>query len=231
MTLPLRLSVPLLLAALASTPTLAEPVYNQVALRAEVSREIVQDRMLVTLYREAQASDPAQLSNQITHSLNRALQRARQADGVSVSLGSRRSYPVYDKEGSRITAWRERAELQLESGDFPALSRLVAELLGELQMGNLQFSVSDAIRQQNEDAMLKDAVAAFRARADLVTGALGGNGYELMSLNLGSGGFQPVMRSMTMKAERMDAGAIPDIAPGTQQITVSADGTIQVQMP
>ena len=140
-----------------------EPRYNQVALRAEVSQEVAHDLMQVTLYSEAQHSDPAQLASQITQTLNNAIQRARQAKGVKVELGSRHSYPVYDDKGQRIRAWRERAELRLESSDFASLSALSGELLGSLQMGGMHFSMADSTRQHSEDAQLKAAVAAFVA--------------------------------------------------------------------
>lgn len=119
----------------------------------------------------------------------------------------------------------------MESGDFAALSQLTGELMKSLKMGDMHFSVSDPIRKQNEDALLKDAVAAFRARAQLATEALGGSGYRLVNLNLGSGGgYQPEMRSASMKFSR-DAMPTPEIEAGTREISVTADGTIEVQLP
>lgn len=220
-----------LLACIACLPAAAdEQHYNQISLRAEASSEVAHDRMHVTLYSEAQHEDPAQLAAQTTEAMNKALQRARQAKGVVVSQGSRSSYPVYEEKGQQITAWRERAELRLESGDFAALSKLTGELMQDLKMGSMQFSVSDAIRKQNEDALLKDAVAAFRARAQLATEALGGADYRIVSLNLGSGGgYQPVMRNFAMKS--MDSMPTPEVEAGTRQVSVSADGVIEVQMP
>lgn len=208
-----------------------EQHYNQISLRAEATSEVAHDRMHVTLYSEAQHEDPAQLAAQTTEAMNKALQRARLAKGIVVSQGSRSSYPVYEEKGQQITAWRERAELRLESGDFAALSKLTGELMQDLKMGSMQFSVSDAIRKQNEDALLKDAVAAFRARAQLATEALGGGDYKIVSLNLNSSGrYQPeMMRSVAMKS--MDAMPTPDIEAGTRQISIDADGVIEVQMP
>jgi predicted secreted protein len=219
------------LAAACSLPAAAEQQhYNQVALRAEVSSEVAHDRMHVTLYSEAQHSDPAQLAAETTRTINQALQRARQEKAVIVSQGSRSSYPVYEEKGQKITAWRERAELRLESSDFASLSKLTAELMQSLKMGGMHFSVSDPIRKQNEDALLKDAVTAFRARAQLATEALGGTGYKLVSLNLNSAGYQPVMRGAAMKMNMMDAAPVPEIEAGTRQVTVNADGVIEVQM-
>ncbi len=213
--------------------------YNQVALRAEVSQAIAHDLMQVTLYSEAQHSDPAALAADITHTLNAAIKQARSVKGVSVALGSRHSYPVYsenkgDDKRQHITAWRERAELRLESADFAALSQLSGEMLQTLKMAGMDFSIAAATRQAHEDALLKDAVAAFKARAQLATEALGGSGYKLVNLNLSSGGFQPPMpmRMSTMKGSMMmDAAVAPEIEAGTSQVTVSADGLIEVQMP
>ena len=220
-----------LLACIACLPAVAdEQHYNQISLRAEATSEVAQDRMHVTLYSEAQHEDPAQLAAETTRTMNKALERARQAKGVVVSQGSRSSYPVYEEKGQQITAWRERAELRLESGDFATLSKLTGELMQDLKMGSMQFSVSDAIRKQNEDALLKDAVAAFHARAQLATEALGGSDYRIVSLNLSSGGgYQPEMRNFAMKS--MDAAPTPDIEAGTRQISINADGVIEVQMP
>ncbi|RML46914.1 hypothetical protein APX70_02145, partial [Pseudomonas syringae pv. maculicola] len=68
-----------LAAALSSLPALAEEArYNQISLRAEVNQEVQRDLMLVTLYTEAQDSDPARLAAQITETLNKALGQARQ---------------------------------------------------------------------------------------------------------------------------------------------------------
>ena len=120
---------------LASLPALAadEPRYNQVSLRAEVSKEVARDLMVVTLYSEAQNTDPGKLAKQITETMNKAVQQSRQVKDVKISQGSRNSYPVYDSKGQKISGWRERAELRLESANFPALSQLTADLLQELR--------------------------------------------------------------------------------------------------
>lgn len=232
-----RFAVPfaLGLSAFASLPAMAdEPRYNQVSLRAEVSQEVAHDRMYVTLYTEAQSDDPAELAAGVTKTLNAALDKARKVQGVKVSLGSRQSYPVYEKEGSRISAWRERAELRLESAEFARLSQLSADLLGELKMADMSFAVAEDTRKSSEDGLIKSAVEAFKARAQLATEAVGGKGYKLVSLNLNSGGFQPIM---PMRAMAMDSGsfskseAAPQIEAGTSRVSMSADGVIEVQLP
>lgn len=223
-------------AALVSLPAMADepPRYNQISLRAEVNQDVQRDLMLVTLYTEAQDSDPAKLAAQITETVNKALGQARQVKEVKIRQGNRNSYPVYEEKGQKITGWRERAELRLESADFAALSKLTGELLNDLKMGGMDFSISPTTRKASEDSLLKDAVAAFKTRAQLVTEALGGTGYKLVNLNLNTSGFpQPYLRApvMMMKASREDAAATPDIEAGTSQVTVAADGVIEVAIP
>ncbi|HYQ39072.1 MAG TPA: SIMPL domain-containing protein [Pseudomonas sp.] len=222
-------------ASLCLSPLRAEeqPRYNQISLRAEVSREVAHDRMQILLYSEAQQSDPAKLAAQTTETLNRAIERARAVKAVEVSLGSRQSFPVYDDKGRKVLAWRERAELRLESADFAALARLGSELQGELQMAGLHFSLSAANRQQHEDQLLKDAVAAFKARAQLVSQAMGASGYKLVRLDLNAGGGpRPPLRMAAMKSLAVADGApLPQIEAGTSELTVNADGVIEVQLP
>ncbi|WP_277963812.1 SIMPL domain-containing protein [Pseudomonas sp. RIT-To-2] len=220
---------------LASLPVLADeaPRYNQISLRAEVSQEVPRDLMLVTLYSEEQNADPAKLAAQVTEAMNKALGKARAVKEVKISQGSRNSYPIYDDKGQKITGWRERAELRLESADFPALSTLTGQLLQDLKMGGMSFTISPKTRTASEDALLKDAVAAFKARAQLATEALGGKGYKVVSMNLNSSGYQqPFPRAaMMMKSAMADSAPTPEVEAGTSQVSMNADGTIEVQMP
>lgn len=226
----------LALAALVSLPALADSPshYNQVALRAEVSHEVPHDLMQVNLYSEAQQADASRLAEETTRRLNAAVKRARQVPGVKISLGSRNSYPVYDKDHRRIVAWRERANLRLEGTDFATLSRLTADLLDDLSMGGMSFAVSDATRHKHEDELLREAVAAFRARAQLATEALGATSYRLVSLDLNGNGVRPPipLRAVTMKSmARMEEAPAQEIEAGTSQVGVNAEGVIEVQMP
>lgn len=229
-----RLSVLLFPAALLVSTAQADNLhYNQVSLRAEVSQEVPHDLMQVILYSEAQDNDPAKLAASITENLNKAIAQARQSKGVQVSLGSRHSYPVYSDNGEQISAWRERAELRLESAQFSQLSKLTGELLQQLKMGGMTFSIADSTRQASEDALIKTAVESFKARAQLTSETLGGNAYKIVNLSFNSG-FQPPMpvRMAAMKGMAMnEAAPAPEIEAGSSKVTLSVDGVIEVQMP
>ncbi|PVZ12359.1 MULTISPECIES: SIMPL domain-containing protein [unclassified Pseudomonas] len=228
----LLLAAGLLLSPLAGAEALN---YNQVSLRAEATREVPRDLMNVTLYTEDQGRDPAQLAKGVSETLNKALAQARAVEGVTVRVGTRQSYPVYDDKGQKITAWRERAELRLESQDFPALSKLTGELQQSLKLSGMSFDIAHATRKENEDALLKEAVADFKARAQHVAEAMGGTGYRVVSLNLDSDGqvrFPVAPAPMMMKAARADSAPVtPDVEAGTTEVQINASGVIEVQMP
>ena len=219
--------------SIASLPALAADQlhYNQISLRAEVSQEVARDKKIVTLYTESQNTDPAKLAAEVTTIMNKALGEAREVKAVTLRQGSRNSYPIYDNKNQKLTGWRERAELRLESADFPALAKLTGELLNTLKMDNMDFAIADATRKSSEDALLKDAVAAFKARAQLATDALGGKGYKIVNLNFNTNGYpMPYARNggMMMKAAAMDSAPTPEVEAGTSQVSMSADGVIEV---
>lgn len=220
---------------LASLPALADEArYNQISLRAEASQEVPRDLMSVTLYTEGQDADPAKLAGQVSDTLNKALAQARQVQGVTLRQGSRNSYPIYDEKGQAITGWRERAELRLESADFASLSKLTGDMLKSLKMASMDFAISPKTRKASEDALLKEAVDAFKGRAALATEAMGGKSYKVVSLNLNTSGFpQPFARApMMMKAARSDVAAVtPDVEAGTSEVNITAEGTIEIVMP
>ncbi|MFT6463795.1 SIMPL domain-containing protein [Halopseudomonas sp.] len=212
---------------------LAEEVrYNQVSLRAEVQEAVSHDTLQVRLYAEEQAKDAGKLATSITERLNKALDIARQTEGVSVSSGNRSSQPVYDEKGEKIIAWRERGDILLESTDFASLSTLTGKLMDELNLGDMQFSLSSESRRSTEDELIREAIEAFKARADIATRSLGGTDYKIVNLNLNSQFMQPPMYRGAKMAMMADAeSASPSVEGGQADVTVSADGIIEVNLP
>ena len=100
-----HLSLAALLALVALPAAQAEePRYNQISLRAEASREVPHDRMHVTLLREEQHSDPAQLAARITRALNAVRARTRAGPRCSSTSGPRRRRWAGSRRRSRAPA-------------------------------------------------------------------------------------------------------------------------------
>jgi len=209
---------------------------NQVSLSAEASREIEHDLMRVTLYSQVEGEHPAQLAKITTERLNAAIDKAREVKAVNLQSGNRNTSPVYSRNGEKILKWRESAELYLESQDMTALATLISELLSdELTMGRRSFSVSRERRVANEDSLTQEAIAAFRARAQLAAEALGYTHWRLIQMNLDgrSIGARPLMarvQSMDMleMASADNGFTSQQIEAGRSTLSVRVDGVIEV---
>jgi len=209
---------------------------NQVSLSAEASREIEHDLMSVTLYSQVEGEHPSELAQITTQRLNAAIDKARQVPAVRLQSGARQSFPVYSRNGEKILKWRENAELYLESKDISALAALISELqTDDLMMGRRSFAISRETRQANEDSLTQEAIAAFRARAQLAAEALGLKNWRLVQMNLDGRGVtaRPLMaraQSMEMLDKAgMDGGfASQQIEAGRSTLSVRVDGVIEV---
>jgi predicted secreted protein len=216
---------------MAATMALAEPLqYNVVNLQASARREVPQDLLRATLFVESQDSDPAALNKRLNTWMNEALQDSRAFATVKVSSGNRQSWPVYGKQGRTIEGWRSRAELRLESRDFAAAGLLLAKLQKQLQIGQLDFSLSDSAMQQAEAALLTDALAAFRAKAQVVQGALGSKGYRVVQIHVQPGmeGSPPPMVAMRKGMLAAAAMPAPEVEGGEMVVSVTVQGSIQL---
>ena len=205
------------------------PRYNSVELQAEAQREVQNDLLNAVLYVELNDASPAALANAVNKSVNEALRIAKEYKTVRVRSGNNQSYPVYAK-GNVLQGWRSRAEVRLESRDFEAASALIGKLQANMQLGNLSFSVSPETKRGVENELIAEAIAAFKARAEIIKTSLARRGYKLQRLNVMSGYNAPQPRFAT--AARMVAAApevaAPNLEAGVSVVTVNAGGAIEV---
>lgn len=219
---------------LAAAAALAQPAaevrFNQVDLQAEVSREVQNDLMTATLVAEANDPSAAQVAAQLNRLTAEALKTAGEFKTIKARSGFTNTFPVYDR-ANKLTGWRGRSEIRLESKDVAAMSTLIGRLQSSLQLGAVQFTVSPEVRRQVQNDLLTEAVAAFRDRADIATKALGGRSYKIRRVSLNTGGFVPGPRPMV--AERAAAASSPVPPPsfesGTSMVQVNANGTVEVE--
>jgi predicted secreted protein len=139
-----------------------------------------------------------------------------------------RTYPSYGKDG-RITGWRMRSELELETIDMAALSELMGWLQETLAVGQLSLLPAPETRKKAEDEATLEAVAAFQAKAKLIADALKKT-YRIRQMNIN--GSQPMERPMMMRASKMtamDAAPAP-IEAGESRVSVTISGQIELPL-
>lgn len=226
--------LPALLAGSTSLAVAAEPPQpmGRIDFQSEVSRTLPNDLLTASLSTELSEKDAGKLSRALTQAMNEALQKARAWPSVKVSTGNQRSWPIYGKT-SKLEGWRGRAELNIESKDFKAASELLASLQESLQLQGLNFVVSEETRQNVEKSLTIEAIEAFKKKADTVRLAWGSKGYQLVQMSVGSSGggpvYRPQMAMMKMGMEAADAAPPQEMAGGESRLSISVNGTIQLQ--
>jgi predicted secreted protein len=212
---------------LAAPAFAAEPRYNVVELRAEAQREVSNDLLNAVLYVEMNDASAAALAGAINKSVNEALRVAKGYSAVTARSGTNQVFPVYSK-GNTLQGWRGRAEIRIESRDFDAASALIGKLQATMQLASLNFSVAPESRKAAEDELMVEAIKAFKARAEVAKGALGGGGYKLIRISIASGYSGPQPRFAMARAAPAPEVTAPNFEAGTSQITITASGAVEV---
>jgi predicted secreted protein len=227
--LVLACAVPLAAAAL-PLPALAAEMqhYNVVDLQSGAEREVANDQMQAMLYIEQNDPSAAQIASSMNRAITEALRLARDYPTVKARSGNNQTTPVYSR-ANQLQGWRGRAEIRLETRDFAAGAALIAKLQASLQLGGISFAVAPETRKKAEDELIAEAIGAFKARAELVRGVMGGKGYRIQHISLNTGYSGPP-RPMMMSAKAAD-GAIapPPLEGGTSVVNVQVSGSVEVE--
>ncbi|TAL89529.1 MAG: DUF541 domain-containing protein [Candidimonas sp.] len=199
--------------------------WPQASLGSEVSAQVLQDTVKITLASELDGASQAEVADQLSKTLESVMHDVKGDAKVKASSGNFRVWPVNDEHG-KISNWHGRGEIFLESTDLAAASALAAKVSDRMPIGNLAFSVSPKARAKQQQLMLAQAAQVFRERAKALTEALGFASYSIRNIELGGVAthFQPVSRMMTMSASK--TGAAAPLEGGTETVTVSMHGSI-----
>jgi len=218
------------LAALQSAPALAAdtPAPSTVELAAEASGPAANDLAVAVMYAERSGASAAAVAREVNRDIAAALELARAQGAVKVQSGNVSTWPAYGKDGQgRITAWRMRSELRLESTDTAAMSELVGKLQESLALAQLSMEPAPETRRKAVSDVTVDALRAFEARAKLIADTLGRR-YRIAHLSVGEHGLQPPPMPR-MRAAAMAAEAAPaPLEGGESRVSVQVGGRIEL---
>jgi predicted secreted protein len=217
-------------AARAATPPSAESSPAGVlSLSAQASDEVPQDVVDITLFYEQEAADAASLTDALDKRTAAALAQAKSATGVSAHTGAFSIYPSTDRNG-RISAWRGRTEVVLESRDFAAASKLAGQMNTSMQVANVSFSLSPEAQRAAAEHLTRQAIDSFRKQAESAAQAFGYNGYTIRQVSIGQEAPPPrplfAMRAMAA-APAAEAAPLP-VEGGKARVSVNVSGSVQM---
>jgi len=200
------------------------------SLDAQASVEVPQDVLHITLFYEQQANNPAQLSAALNQRTAQTLHDAEAAGhaGVELHTGTLSVSPSTDRDG-KISGWRGRSELVLESHDFAAVAKLAGVLANDMQISSVDFSLSPQAERAAQAKLSGEAIASFRQEAQAAAQDFGYSGYVVREVRLGrNNGVLPrpmMMMSARALAPNEAAASIP-VEAGNQTVTVTVSGSI-----
>ncbi|RKU02419.1 hypothetical protein C7H84_15505 [Burkholderia sp. Nafp2/4-1b] len=214
-----------------ANPHFPEPA-GVLSLSSQASADVPQDIIHITLFYEQQAKDPGSLTSALNQRADAALAQAKGVSGVTAHTGAFSVYPSTDRDG-KISAWRGRTEVVLESRDFAAASKLAGQLSNQMQVANVEFSLSPEAQRAAEQKLTTEAIKSFRARADEAAKAFGYGSYSIRDVNVGGGrNVQPYPRMMAMAAAPMDSAKMSapiSVEGGKATVSVTVNGSVQMK--
>ncbi|KUY50335.1 MULTISPECIES: SIMPL domain-containing protein [unclassified Burkholderia] len=236
--LSLALAVPVALTlaspavhAQTANPHFPEPA-GVLSLSSQASADMPQDIIHITLFYEQQAKDPDSLTSALNQRADAALSQAKSVSGLSAHTGAFSVYPSTDRDG-KISAWRGRTEVALESRDIAAASKLAGQLSNLMQVANVEFSLSPEAQRTAEQKLTTEAIKSFRARADEAAKAFGYSSYTIRDVNVGSGrNVQPYTRVMEMAAGPIGSAKMSApiaVEGGKATVSVTVNGSVQMK--
>ncbi len=200
-----------------------------VHLEASVSRDVLEDTAHAVLFIEKENASAVLAQQQVSEVLSAALEKAKKGKDVSIKTGRTSTYAVYGKD-NRMTGWRVRGELVLESKDAAALSQNLTTLAETMSIENMWFSLSLEARRKVQETLQGDAIIAFQEKAEAVTRQFGYARYALAEARIATGGQSVRFHEGVMQLSRAKSASpsVPMEA-GKTMVTVSVSGTIKLE--
>ncbi|WP_274584350.1 SIMPL domain-containing protein [Neisseria leonii] len=217
---------------LAVLPAAAEGLnYNVVSFSESATALVANDLMDVRLTVREEGGDRQAVSNAVTRKLNILNARIRGQEAVESELVHRSVSPRYEK--GKVAAWLDQATVRVQSRDFQALNKLIAQSQQEAVLQGMNFRVSAQKRSETVNRLSRQALENFQARAEVVSRTLGFSGYKIVNLNLDSSfnSYSGGVRAAKIAPAAMALSDAPEMVtdnPGSEEITQTVSGSIQM---
>jgi len=218
-----------LVAAVLTTTAYAEPKpldYDRVHLNAAAQAEVQTDRLVVIMSAQAEGKEAATAADEVNRRMDWAVGTLKGQPAVQTQTLGYRSDAIYDE--NTIRGWRVRQSLRMESHDGRLLGDLVSRLQERLEVQSIDYRISQERRREHLDELTRQALQRFQARATQVAESLGRNRFRIVLINIRDGQEQPRPMARAMRQEVRAAVAPARFETGSQQLSVTVDGEIQL---
>ncbi|MDU8023991.1 MAG: SIMPL domain-containing protein [Neisseria sp.] len=183
------------------------------------------------------------------HGLDTDKHAATMTKGSIGIVDGMKTYAVFKEDGELAPVYSisagldypgvgpEHAYFKVESKDFEALNRLIADSINIAVLESSSFSVSKEKREETVDQLSKAVILRFKDRAQNLAQTLGFSSYKIVKLNLGHIGNRQVGGDFA-RAKMLRAAPVAEMAagiedgipasPGSEEISLTVSGSVQM---
>lgn len=207
--------------------------YNVISLNAQARQTVEQDVMEVVLLIQESGENRDKISSTVTERSNKVLAIIRANAALKSELLSRRAYPEYRSQSSKIQSWRDQAHIRVSSKNFTALSKTIASVQSDAAVERLDFSISNDLRESLREKLIKNAINNFKKEAKVITETLGGSHYQIVNLKVDderNDYDEPVaMSAASVQTLARDDRPVMQASAGLRELKITVSGSIQVK--
>jgi predicted secreted protein len=200
--------------------------YDRVHLSTSAQTRVDNDTVIATLYAQEEGSDAAQLTDIVNGRISNAIKLIKQHDEIKVQTSSYSTSPVY--HNNKITGWRVRQNIRLESQNMPLVSEVLGDLQQTIALQGINFAVSPELKNSTDEVLIAEALKRFEQRAHNITRQLGRKNYKIVDVNVSTSANHYPRRNYEIAAVASDAAA-PSIEAGEQTLQVTVSGQIEME--
>jgi predicted secreted protein len=203
-----------------------ESHYDRVHLSASAEQQIENDTIIATLYAEEEGSNPTQLADLVNKKIEWAAKRVKKHKDIKLQTNSYSTNPVYNK--NKISRWRVRQSIRLESRNMAKVSELLGLLQDKLALQGMQFAVSSELKTKTDDSLIADALSAFENRANQVAKQLKRKSYKIVDINISTSG-NARQHNLNVRSAMMESVSAPTVEAGEQTVQVTVSGSVELE--
>ena len=201
--------------------------YDQITLTTTTETQVPRDILIAHLYARSEGPGLEAGTTEVNRQISAALEVARKTSEVSVQTQEYQTEPSYQNQ--KPSGWVVQQWIRLESRQPERLARLLGELQKTLKLSGIDYAVAPETRKSSEDRLISEGLKAFQNRAERVTHDLGRSRYRIVKIDVGSNpppyrNGRPMLRAMAA-----EASPAPSIEAGETTLTVTIQGTIELQ--
>ena len=207
------------------------PVIN---LSADSYREVQQDRVILTLSREARGTESQAIADEVNKAINAVMESGKANNKLELKTGSYNFWPQqdYDEKGKKTgkTTYVARGEVIVTSTDMVEATRFVEEVSEQMNLSNIAFDLTTEVRRQVEKEIRAEAIQSFQEKARAVSREFGFDNYDIKYVQIqdSTSNMSPVPRMAMARADLQAEAKFsgPELEAGKERVTISLTGEI-----